>query len=468
MAASSALLSGCDWVDSTGKQSAAAPTVTNVFLDDTPVGDAISVNELVTASITTSRQSASGLAQTFSWSAAPLEQGNLAVCAQQSGFNADIAASSLLDACTLASQCQLDFVPVEVDDDANLAQFSMDVPMLKASVGLQYELSVEDSAGVVESATTYSFCLIAINEAPVAVDDTFVITEGTVLNVTPETPNLLSNDSDDTDVSNTEFAIVPEALVAPEFASFFELGNDGSFTYQSNLSNLREDRLDSFQYQLSDGVFTSSGRATIRIVASNQAPQQLSAIPALAATEDTLFSVDLSPRFADPENGELNFSLAPATPLAIGSGLALSASGVLSGTPTALDVGSYALELIVSDGGLEVSADIVLDVAAAPIVVPNSAPVFIARTVFNQTITLGEAILPVTARFRDADADVLTFTMAGSRTLPFGVALNATTGILSGTPRVIGTFSALRVMATDPSGESAVSTPFTLTVQRIR
>ncbi len=470
IALSGIILGACDWVDSTGNQSVPAPvppSVTDVFLGDTPVGNAISINEMTTARITSTRQTASGLAQTFTWSQEPLEQGNLAACDGQEGFNRELAAGSLLEACKSAVECQLDFQISESNSSAELAQFIIEVPVLDASVGLRHELTVEDSAGNITS-TEYDFCLIAVNEAPIAEDDTFVATEGTVLRVTPLTKNLLTNDSDDTDVSNTEFAIVPEALSGPEFATFFELGTDGSFTYLSSLTDLREDQLDTFAYQLSDGLFTSTAQVTIRVVASNQAPQQLRPIPVLEATEDQLFTNDLSTFFNDPESGELSFSLAPATPLAIASGLELSTDGVLSGIPDAVDVGSYALQLVVSDGGSELVADVVLEVSAAPVAVSNSDPVFILPRVSNQTITVNTPMTPITARFSDEDLDVLTYTMAGSRTLPFGITLNASTGVLSGTPRISGVFSALRIRATDPSGGSDVSNAFTLTVLGVR
>jgi len=77
------------------------------------------------------------------------------------------------------------------------------VPTLDASVGMRYGLTVADANGVL-SRTEHTFCLIAENEAPIAVADTFVVVEGAVLTVTTDGINLLSNDSDDTDVSNTE------------------------------------------------------------------------------------------------------------------------------------------------------------------------------------------------------------------------------------------------------------------------
>lgn len=458
-------LSGCDWVDSTGNQNEPG-VVTEVFLDDTPAGDVNVLNENVLARITTVRQNSAGLEQTFSWSEKPLEQGNLSECADQNGFKPDLAADTLAQACKVGVDCQLEFKPVEQDTttETDFAVFNMQVPVLDASIGLRYQLNVQDSSGQESPPREYTFCLIAVNEAPVAVDDTFVVTEGSTLNVTPSTVNLLSNDYDDTDVSNTEFVTVPQALVEPKFAAFFEMSNDGSFTYQSNLENLREDQFDGFEYQLSDGLFTSKAKVTIRVVAANQAPQLLTPISLLLATEGVQFSADLAANFIDPENGTMTFSLAALTPLVTGTGLSLSPAGLFSGTPTAADVGNYELTLLVSDGGLTTEAPLSLNVAAAPVVVLNEAPVFVTGSVFNQSVGRLLAILPIRSQFTDADNDVLTYSMAGAGTLPLGVTLNSTTGVISGIPRVAGVYRNLRVRATDPSGATALSTIFSITV----
>ncbi len=459
------LLSSCDWVDSAGDDQ--APT-TEVFLDGIPIGGAIVADEGSLTRITTARQSSS-VQQVFTWSEEPLEQGALDVCADQDGFNASFAADTLQQACAAGVDCQLEFETVTTNNDNDVAEFNVQIPTLDAPVGLRYELTTEDDTGRT-SVEEYSLCLIAINEAPVAVDDTFSVIEGSVLEVTADSLNLLSNDSDDTDVRNTALEVLPEPLVAPEFAAQFSLGTDGSFTYESSLTDLREDQFDSFTYQLSDGVFTppdaSVAVVTIRIVAANQAPEQILPIELLEATEGEPFSVELADNFVDPENGVVTFALSPQTPLATGSGLELSTTGELEGTPTAADVGSYQLVLLVSDGSLTSEVDIALEVSPMPLVPTNSAPLFVANTVFNQTVEVGERITPVEPEFTDADMDVLRYSTASTSTprLPPGVTINTATGVISGRANVAGVYRGLRVRATDPSQRSAVSTSFTITV----
>lgn len=455
-------ISGCDWVDSAGIQGG-TPSVTEVLLDDTQAGDVNVLNEEFLARISTSRTTEAGLAQSFSWSEEPLEQGNLPACAQENGFNPDLAADTLAGACKTSTDCSFTFNTLDTDPESGIAEFSLLIPALDRPVGVTYQLNVEDSNGS-SSNREFSFCLIAINEAPIANDDSFVVTEGVALNVTPATTNLLSNDTDDTDASNTEFAISPEPVAGPDNAAFFELGTDGSFTYRSKLSELQEDQSDTFEYQLSDGLFTSTAQVTIRVVAANLPPRLLAPIPALSAVEGELISVDIAPSIIDPENGTLLFSLSALTPLSSDTGLALSPLGVLEGIPTEDDIGVYELNILVSDGGLSTEVPLTLEVEAAPVVVANSAPVFVTGSVSNRTLSLGLAMVPIRPEFTDADADTLTYSMAEIGSLPTGTSINIRTGVISGRPRITGSYTGLQVRATDPSGDFANSTLFTMTV----
>lgn len=466
-AMSSLLLSACDWVDSAGSQGVSN---TEVFVDGIPLmdGEVIVANEGDPETLITSRQNASNQ-QVFTWSDEPIEQGALDVCSGQNGFNVELAADTLQQACQAGTNCQLEFQEIATGNDADVAQFNVQMPILDASIGLRYELTTQDGTGTTSN-EEFTFCLIAINDAPEAVNDTFAVIEGAVLEVTTDSLNLLSNDSDDTDVSNTGLQVLAVPGEGPQFAAQFELGSDGSFTYQSSLAELTETQFDTFRYALSDGVFlppeAPTALVTIRIVASNEAPVLLEPIDMLEATEGEPFSVTLAGNFVDPENGEISFSLSQETPLAAGTGLALSETGELEGTPTAADVGSYQLLLQVSDGSATTEQLVSLEVFAMPLVPDNSAPVFVTRTVFNQIVSVGEQIEPVMPGFIDADGDVLLYSTASTTTprLPPGVTLNTSTGVVSGTANVAGVYRGLRVRATDPSGLSALSGRFTITV----
>lgn len=454
------LVVACNWVDSTGAQGV-VPT-TEVFLDDTPVGGVVVLDEKAQVRIVTSRGAAVVDEQIYLWSEAPLEQGALAACAEQGGFDIDSAVSSLTEACTDTSDCSIDFKQVETTD--GVTEFSLNAPELKAPVGLRYGLTVQNSTGTIDR-REYDFCFISVNEAPTANDDTFVIREGVREVFSINSTNLLSNDTDDIDISNTEFRILTQAIVEPEFASFFVLGDDGSFTYESNLLGILTDQFDSFEYALSDGVFNTSGRVTLRIVASNQAPEQLVAIPLLSAPVGAAFAENLSLYFADPEEGDLNYSFSAQGALPIGSGLVLSTDGILSGTPSVNDVGIYQLQLQVSDGGQVIESSITLEVVELPPIISNLAPAYIDATVFDQVLFLGASIRSVIPGFVDGDNDVLMFSIFGTRVLPDGVTINTATGVISGSPLARTWVRDLRVQATDPFGASAVSDSFSIRVR---
>ncbi|NND93011.1 MAG: hypothetical protein HKN42_19295 [Granulosicoccus sp.] len=454
-------VSGCDWVDSTGTQGAGVP-VTEVFLDDAPVGGAIALNEKSVARITASRDTSASTEQTFAWSESALDQGNLANCQNLSNYNPTLAADSLAAACTDPAQCSLNFERVDTED--GVAEFQLLAPSLKAPVGVRYGLTVTDSAERVNT-RDFDFCLLSINEAPLANDDTFVVLEGDREYFGPDELNLLSNDHDDDDVSNTEFRILPTLAKLPTKAAFFEIDEDGTFTYESSLEGILTDEFDSFDYQLSDGVHVSTATVTIRIVASNQAPELLDEIPPLTAVAGEPFLENLALYFSDPEGGTLSFSLANAAVLPDDGTLALDEEGVLSGTPDDDDVGSYVLTLIASDGGRNAQAIINLQVEAAPLVPENSPPEYIEDSVFDQIILLGRFIRPIIPEFVDPDGDLLTYAIIGRSSLPAGVEIDEDTGVVSGRPLARTWVRELRIEATDPSGATAVSDTFYIRVR---
>lgn len=455
-------LSACDWVDSTGSQTA-EQAVTQVFLDDALVEGAIFLSENTLARIAATRDTTATEEQTFTWGNTPLLEGRLDVCAAQDDFNMDLAAESLLEACTVSSACDFTFQQVETEDGA--PEFRVLAPVLKASVGMRYALTVEDTAG--RSRTEdFDFCLIAVNDKPVANDDTFVVIEGTRLVVDANGANLLSNDSDDLDVSNTEYRILEQASIEPEFAASFELRPDGGFTYESNLTDIRADQLDIFEYELSDGVNeTSKAQVTLRIVTSNQAPELIDPVPVLFATEDEAFLENLALYFSDPEGNSLTFSFVDDSNLPPAGSLVLDDNGLFSGIPAEDDVGSYVLTLVASDGGRETETTITLEVDAAPLVPENSPPEYEAESVFDQIILLGRSIRTVQPVFEDPDGDELTYSIIGTSDLPTGVEIDENTGTISGRPLARIWVRNLRVEATDPFGESAISESFFIRVR---
>jgi hypothetical protein len=79
-------------------------------------------------------------------------------------------------------------------------------------------------------------------------------------------------------------------------------------------------------------------------------------------------------------------------------------------------------------------------------------------TLVNRTNTVNTAITPVTITATDPDGSPLTYTHTG---LPFGLTLNQSTGVISGTPTSTGTYN-VTIFATD--GLDAASAAFVWTI----
>lgn len=193
-----------------------------------------------------------------------------------------------------------------------------------------------------------------------------------------------------------------------------------------------------------------------------------SAIATATATQDAAFTLDISGNFSDPDQGD---SLTFASVLSGGGALPAwlsfnGTTGVFTGTPGNLDVGSLSIRVTATDlAGLSDSEDFTLNVDDV-----NAAPT-VAAAVADQTLDQGEAF-NLDASFVFADEDLNdSLTLAAS--LPFGAALpgwltfNPTTNVFSGTPgnSDVGTFL-IQLTATDQANASATD-EFSITVNNI-
>ena len=234
-------LTACNWVDSTGRQSNEKPTI--ILDDGTPEdGFSVSLNEQASTTVDPSASGDSdGLIVSWSWDRTPSAAGALDVCLGVDGFNAQFAADSLNEACTNSSDCELQVVTEEIektaeeiaaDEAAAVAaggsaeavsdtktRFIVTAPSLKAPVGLTYRVSAVDNDGGAGFGEV-NLCLVAINEAPEANDDSFTIIEGTEKLITGRSAvNLLSNDSDDIDVSNQPLSVNTAPVELPSIVT---------------------------------------------------------------------------------------------------------------------------------------------------------------------------------------------------------------------------------------------------------
>jgi VCBS repeat-containing protein len=216
--------------------------------------------------------------------------------------------------------------------------------------------------GAVESGiATVSITVNAVNDTPVAADDSATTDEDTGATIA-----VLANDSDvDGD------ALTPILVSGPAYGSVV-LNADGSFTYTPN-ANFNGS--DSFTYKVSDGTL-ESGVATVTITVNpvNDAP--VAANDNATTDEDNAVIIAVLANDSDVDGNGL--SVASVTQGAHGS-VAINADGTVKYTPNANFNGADSFTYTISDGnGGTATATVVVTVNAvndAPVAAGDSASV---------------------------------------------------------------------------------------------
>lgn len=135
------------------------------------------------------------------------------------------------------------------------------------------------SNGTLSSEATVSLTVNTINDAPVAVDDTFRTQRNTVLDQTGPDAGVLAND---TDVDSTGLTVVVNQTQGPANGQL-SITPNGQFTYTPNVDFSGSD---SFTYVITDGT-TESEPATVTLNVGGDEPNGV-ADNYLAATNGTL------------------------------------------------------------------------------------------------------------------------------------------------------------------------------------
>ena len=118
-----------------------------------------------------------------------------------------------------------------------------------------------------------------------------------------------------------------------------------------------------------------------------------------------------------------------------------SATNSVIGTPAEIDIGSYLVEVGVSDGrGGNNFAEFFLDVVATDAAVDNNAP-FLNTPLFDEQVTAGDQVfIELSKTFEDPDGDKLEYVVSGLPTSLFvDTATNSIVGTL--TEADVGSFS---------------------------
>lgn len=207
----------------------------------------------------------------------------------------------------------------------------------------------------------------AINQAPIAVDDSFNGTEDTQLQ-----GNVLSNDSD----PDNTVPLTAQLLTAPTNAANFSLNFDGAFTYTPT-ANFNGS--DTFTYLVRDAIGGISNTATVRLAVASVNDLPIATNDTYSTAEDTaLTGVSVLGNDRDPDNN------LPLTAVLVGSptnaaNFTFNADGTFTYTPAANFSGIDRFTYVARDslGGGSNTATVIINVGAvndAPIAINDSFP----------------------------------------------------------------------------------------------
>jgi hypothetical protein len=192
-------------------------------------------------------------------------------------------------------------------------------------------------------------------------------------------------------------------------------------------------------------ISVSDGRALARLApfgivvssaVANRAPV-ISGTPATTVNAGSAYS--FQPTASDANGDTLSFNIINKPSWATFS----TSTGRLSGTPTASNVGSYAnITISVTDSKVT-SMLPTFNITVVAAVAANSAPVI--SGVPATTVTVGSAYTFQPAA-QDANGDTLTFSISNK---PSWATFSTSTGLLSGTPTVAGSYTNIVISVSD-------------------
>jgi large repetitive protein len=177
----------------------------------------------------------------------------------------------------------------------------------------------------------------------------------------------------------------------------------------------------------------------------------------IAATEDTPVTIPVFANDSDPDGDPLTVTAATSPDGTV----VINANGTLTFTPNSNFNGPTTISYTISDGnGGTATATVTINVAPVNDA-PTASPIAPRTNVDSATVSV-----PVASNFADVDGNPLTFSDGG--TLPPGLSINPTTGVISGTitpnaSQTNGGVYSVTITASDGAG-GAVSQTFSWTV----
>lgn len=292
----------------------------------------------------------------------------------------------------------------------------------------QDSFTYQVSDGYLTDEATVEINVVAVNDAPVAVDDAYETQEDTPL-VVPA-PGILSNDYD----VEGDF-LLPSIISAPEFGET-EMADDGSFVYTPDPDFFGSDV---FIYSIWDGEYSVSAQVAITVTSVNDQP-------IVEAGEDQIVDegqeVILVGSVTDPG---LKLSPQEITEISWDLGDGTLVSGVLTVTHVYLDNGLYTVTLMATDDEGAMTED------TLAVTVENLPPIM--ELIDDQSLILDDGLF-LTVDYHDPGVlDTMTMDIDWGdgqvQTIPLSA--GSSSFDISHTYLELGTFVAT-VMITDKDG----------------
>lgn len=223
-----------------------------------------------------------------------------------------------------------------------------------------YTYRVRDAGGLDSNVATVTITITPVPDPPVAVDDSYVVAEDSVLTI--NAPGVKVNDTD----PDTPLGDLTVTLVTGAQRGSLTLNADGSFVYTPFPEASGSD---SFVYRLSDGTGSSTATATIAIT---EVPDPPVAVDDAATTpEDTPVTIPVLGNDSDPDTEVLTI-----TGVTQGAnGTVAIAGGQVVYTPAQGFSGQDTFTYTITDGQATATATVVVTVTAVndpPVALPDA------------------------------------------------------------------------------------------------
>jgi VCBS repeat-containing protein len=323
--------------------------------------------------------------------------------------------------------------------------------------------------GGLNDTATATFTITGVNDAPVAVDDTYSVGQNAVLTV-PAATGVLDNDTDgDGDTLTVDQVAGSGANVGATFtttgSAHATINADGSLTYDPNgqfdILNAGQTGTDTVTYRAADGSGgTDTATITITIIGATDAPvagddaysvgqSTVLTVPAATGVLDNDSDADGETLTVDQVAGS-GANVGAAYTTVEGAIVTINADGSLTYDPNgqfdALGAGQSDTDTVTyraTDGGLNDTATITFTINGA-----NDAPVAVddAYSVGQNTVLTVNAATGVLDNDTDGDGDTLTVDQVAGSGANVGTAFTTTSGAHT-------TINANGSLTYDPNGQ---------------